>query len=100
MPDESIRWFVNFTRAVMPWTSGAVRPSWTAAASGFGGGLGPSSPASAIALPPAATAQTLAQSAARRGVEMVRRKLTLIQGDRCPERGWDTCPVPYDAAPE
>ena len=55
MSDESIRWLVKLTRAVMPWTAWAVRAAWIALARGLGGGTGPPLvAASAIAVPPAA----------------------------------------------
>src|SRR4051794_31341532 len=99
MPEESTRWFVNFTRAVIPCTCGAVSPSCTARASGFGGGVGPPPLAAiAIAVPPAATATALRQSASRRRVEIVRRNRIVVNRDRCGKAAWDTGPVPYLAA--
>jgi hypothetical protein len=44
------------------------------------GGFDPLPPATAIAVPPPTTATTLASSAARRGMEIVRRK--------CIHKGW------------
>ena len=58
-----MRWLVKVIRAVTPSTGGAASASWTACASGLGGGVGPDPPAAraiAAALP-ARIATTAAQ---------------------------------------
>jgi hypothetical protein len=68
---------VNCTVAVTPWGAGAVSESWTAFASGLGGGFEPPEPAArAIAVPAAITASTAAQRRTRCLVEMRRRSDT------------------------
>src|SRR3954471_16450508 len=76
IPDESIRWLVNWMRAVTPSTGGAASASWIASGSAFGGGAEPppvAAIASAVPAPIAAT--SAAQRASRRRVEIRRKKL-------------------------
>ncbi len=71
MLEASTRLLVNSTRALMPGTGGASRASWTALASGFGGGFGPSPPiAIAAAVTPIAAVTARAQMAINRRVEI------------------------------
>ena len=74
MSAEPIRWFVNWTVALTPWTVGAASASWIATASGLAGGTGPlPEAATAIVVPAAITATTPAINASRRRVGAVRR---------------------------
>src|SRR3954471_2400636 len=82
MLDESTRWFVKRILAVMPSTAGAVAASWTATASGLAGGMGPSLPAVAIAVPPPTTPTVPTITASRRRLDMLRKEVTPTTVDR------------------
>src|SRR4051794_1168680 len=82
MLDESTRWLVKRILAVMPSTAGAVAASWIATASGLAGGIGPSPPAVAIAVPPPTTPTVPAINASRRRLDMLRREVTSTTVDR------------------
>src|SRR3954470_12051822 len=82
MLEESTRWFVKWILAVMPSTAGAVAASWTATASGLAGGIGPSLPAVAIAVPPPTTPTVPTITATRRRLDMLRKEVTPTTVDR------------------
>ncbi len=79
--------FVNVTRAVIPAGSGAESASWIAWSSGFASGVGPPPPAAtAIAAAPPASTRTEAIRMIRRGVDSVRRNLTMLPSVALPDQ--------------
>ena len=89
MLEAPIRWLVNWTRALMPGTLGAVSASWTATGSGSGAGFGPA-PAVAIAtaVVPTAIARTAAHSVSSLRVEIRRRNLITTSWGDPVDREW------------